>query len=79
MYRRLRRSHCYNAFSPQNCPFPWGSRPPQNTWFPEPTRVHNPDDITIGSLVFAMLTLLSNKDRHAASIAVSYALHSDVA
>ena len=24
-------------FSPQNCPFPWGSEPPSNTWFSGPT------------------------------------------
>jgi len=35
-------------FSPQNCPFPWGSGPPSNTWFPGPTRVLNPNGISIG-------------------------------
>ena len=29
---------------------------PSNTWFIEPTRVHNPNDISIGSAVFAQLT-----------------------
>jgi len=35
-------------------PFPWGdpeSGPPSNTWFSEPTRVLNPNDISIGSVV----------------------------
>jgi len=33
-----------------------GSGPPSNTWFPEPTRVLNPNGISIGSAVFAGLT-----------------------
>jgi len=31
--------------------------PPSNTWFPEATRVHNPNDISIG---FAGLTILAD-------------------
>ena len=31
-----------------------GSRPPSNTWFPGPTRVLNPNGISIGSAVFAV-------------------------
>ena len=45
--------------SPQNCPFPWGSGPSSNTWFPGPTQVLNPNDISIGSAVFAQLAVLS--------------------
>ena len=39
----------------QNCPFAWGSGPPSrpNTWFLGPTRVQNPNGISIGSAVFA--------------------------
>jgi len=47
------------------CPFPskltliYGdSKPPCNTWFLWPTRVYNPNGISIGSAVFAGLTTL---------------------
>jgi len=40
-------------FPPQNCPFPRGIWSPFNTWFPGPTRVLNPDGISIGLVVFA--------------------------
>ena len=56
LYFTMRR-----PFPPQNCPFPWGSRPPSNTWFLGPTRVQNPNGISIGSAVFAGLT--SVRDR----------------
>jgi len=36
---------------PQNCPFPWGIWTPSNTCFPRPTRVINPNGISIGSTV----------------------------
>jgi len=48
-------------FSPQNCPFPWGSGPPSNTWFPAPTRVLNANGISIGSAVFAGLTSVTDR------------------
>ena len=38
---------------PQSCPFPWGIWTPSNTWFPGPTRVLNPNGISIGLAVFA--------------------------
>ena len=54
---------------------PWGGgsgqsnlrkRPPvcsnkSNTWFLEPTRVHNPNGISIGSVVFAGLTTVTDR------------------
>ena len=39
-----------------------GSGPPSNTWFPGPTRVLNPNGISIASGVFAGLTSVT--DRH---------------
>jgi len=33
---------------PQNCPFPWRICTPSNTWFLGPTRVLNPNGISIG-------------------------------
>ena len=43
----------YNGLliAPQNCPFPWGIWTPSNTWFLGPTRVLNPNGISIGSAV----------------------------
>ena len=45
-----------------DAPFPlkiapshWGSGPLSNTWFPGPTLVLNPNDISIGSAVFAQM------------------------
>jgi len=46
---------------PQNCPFPWGSEPLSNTWFPGPTRIRNPNGISIGSAVFAGLTTVTDR------------------
>jgi len=47
---------------PQNCPFPWGILTgPSNTWFPGPTRVLNPNGISIGSAVFAGLTCVTDR------------------
>jgi len=47
---------------PQNCPFPWGDLNPFNTWFLEPNQAHdhNPNDISIGSLIFAGLTTVTD-------------------
>ena len=39
----------------------WGSGPPSNTWFFGPTRVHNPNRISIGSAVFAGLTIVTDR------------------
>jgi len=38
-----------------------GSRPPTNTWFFEPTRVHNPNGILIGSAVSAWLMTMTDR------------------
>jgi len=35
--------------------------PPSNTWFPESTRVLNPNGISIGSAVFAGLTSVTDR------------------
>ena len=45
-----------HAFSPNNCPFAWGIWAPSNTIFLGPTRVHNPNGISICSAVFAQIT-----------------------
>jgi len=43
-------------------PFPWGDLdPPSNTWFPGPTRVLNPNGISIGSGSFAELTTVTDR------------------
>jgi len=41
-------------------PFHGGIWTPSNTWFPGPTRVHNPNGISIGSAVFARLTIVTD-------------------
>jgi len=38
-----------------------GYEPPSNTWFPGPTRVLNPNGISIGSAVFAGLTSVTDR------------------
>jgi len=38
-----------------------GSGTPSNTWFPGPTRVRNPNGISIGSAVFAGLTSVTDR------------------
>jgi len=47
-------------FSPQNCPFTWGSGPPSNTWFLGLTRVNVSNVISIGSTLFAGLTIVTD-------------------
>jgi len=49
------------APSPQNYLFAWGSGLLSNTWFLWPTRVYNPNGISIGSAVFAGRTILTNR------------------
>ena len=39
--RRVSLYFTMGAPFPQNCPFPWGSGPPSNTWFLGPIRAHN--------------------------------------
>jgi len=48
-------------FPPQNCPFPWRSGPPSNPWFLGPTRILNPNGISIGAAVFAGLTSVADR------------------
>ena len=75
IYHHFRRSCCYNAFpkrqnNPQNCPFLWGDPGFHLTRFIEPTRVHNPNGMSIGSPVSAELMVVINRQTdHAASIA----------
>jgi len=38
---------------PLKLPFQWGIWAPSNTWFLEPTRVHTPNGISIGSAILA--------------------------
>jgi len=47
------------ALRPQNCPFPWVDVDPLLIMFFRPTRVLNPNDISIGSAVFAGLTTVT--------------------
>ena len=49
------------APSPLNCPFPCGILTPSNTWFLGPTRVLNPNGISIGSAVFPGLTTVTDR------------------
>ena len=49
----------------QKLPLPPGGLGPQaNKWFLGPTRVHNPNGISISPVVFAGLTLVSNRQTH---------------
>jgi len=69
-----RKSLLYNGtpFSPRrNCLFRWGIVPPSNTWFPGPTRVLNPNAISIGSAVFAGLTSVTNRQADHATPSVT--------
>jgi len=51
------------GMSPRKFPFSWGMWPPSATWFLGPTLV-SPDDISIGSAVFAQLTYVPNTQTH---------------
>jgi len=57
--------------SPQNCPSLWGIWTPSNTWFHGPTRVINPNDISIGSAVFAELTTVTDRQTDHATRSVT--------
>jgi len=47
------------ALFPKNCPFPWGDLDLLSyTWLLGPIRVHNPNDISISSAVFAPQSLI---------------------
>ena len=50
--------------TPKIVPFHWGIWTPFNTWFFGPTRVYNPIDISMGSVVFAGLTDVTNRQTH---------------
>jgi len=72
----------YNGtpFPPQNCSFSWGIWTPSNTWFREPTRVLDPNGISIGSAVFAGFTSVIDRpnrhtDRPRYSVGNNYRLH----
>ena len=54
-------------YPPQNCSFPRDSESPPKTWFLEPTRVHSPNGISIGSAVFAELTIVTDSQTDHAS------------
>jgi len=41
----------------KSAPYHEGSRPPSNTWFLRPTQAFTPKGISIGSAVFAQLTV----------------------
>jgi len=47
-------------FNHQHCPFTWGSGPTSNTWFLGPTQVNTLNCITIGSAIFAGLTVATH-------------------
>jgi len=52
----------WDALSPKKLPLPMGrSGHPSNTWFPGPTGVLNPNSISIGSVVFAGLTSVTDR------------------
>ena len=66
----LTQSNAYQwGNNPQNCPFHWGDPGPQLTRFLGPTRVQNPNGITISSAIFVGLTVVTNRQTHAASVA----------
>jgi len=55
-YRRVSLGKPGHVLSPNNSPLAWGIWAPSNTCFFGPTQVHNPNGISIGSAVFALLT-----------------------
>ena len=54
-----RKSLCFTmgAPFPKNCSFPRGIWTPSNTRFLRPIRAHKPNGISIGSVVFAQMTI----------------------
>ena len=61
-------------FPIHNCPFPWEIWTPSNTWFPGPTRVLNPNGISIGSVVLAELISVTDRptDHATRSVRISH-------
>jgi len=47
------------------------SGPPSNTWFLGPTRVHIPNDISIGSAIIAWLTIVTDRQTDHATPSVT--------
>jgi len=47
--------------SPRMAPSHGGSGPPSNTWFPGPTQILNPNDISISTALFAGLTSVTDR------------------
>jgi len=58
-------------FLSKNCPLPWGIWTPSNTWFLCPTRVLNPNGISIGFAVFAGLTSVTDRQTDHATRSVT--------
>jgi len=48
-----------------------GSGPPSNTWFLEPTQVHNTNGILISSAVFSGLTIVTDRQTDHATLSVT--------
>ena len=59
-------------FPPKNCPFPWGNVNPHLTRFFVSIRTQNPNDISIGSAVFAGLISMTDRptDHATQSVAI---------
>ena len=57
--RCVEKSQCH---PPQKCPFPWGSGSPSNTQFRQPSQLHNPNGILIGSAIFAGITVITGRE-----------------
>jgi len=58
------RSLCFTMgcpFPPKNCSFPWGYGPRSNKWFLGPIRAHNPNSISFGSAIFALLRTVTDR------------------
>ena len=57
----LKIASSHGGSGPQNCPFPWGNRTRSNACFLGPTQVLYPSRISIGSSVFAGLTIVTER------------------
>jgi len=58
--------------SPQNYLFAYGIWIPSNAWFLRPTQLHNPNGMSIGSAIFAGLTIVTDRqaDHTTPSVAI---------
>ena len=52
-----------------------GSGPPSNTWFLGPTRVHNPNSISMASAVFVGLTIVMDRLTDHTTLSVTIIVH----